>query len=102
LLNAKQELNSKISKAGYSRFFFVFLFQTYLFTFVKNIIKMLGSILLGFLGGLGGSEVILIVAIILLMFGGRKIPELMKGLGKGIREFKDASKGIEEKKDVQN
>jgi sec-independent protein translocase protein TatA len=61
---------------------------------------MLASILLGFLGGLGGSEVILIVAIILLMFGGRKIPELMKGLGKGIKEFKDASKGVEEKKDL--
>jgi sec-independent protein translocase protein TatA len=62
---------------------------------------MLAYLLLGFLGGLGGSEVILIVAIILLMFGGRKIPELMKGLGKGIREFKDASKGIEEKNDAQ-
>jgi sec-independent protein translocase protein TatA len=61
---------------------------------------MLATILLGFLGGLGGSEVILIVAIILLMFGGRKIPELMKGLGKGIKEFKDASKGVEEKNDV--
>lgn len=61
---------------------------------------MLASILLGFLGGLGGSEVILIVAIILLMFGGRKIPELMKGLGKGIKEFKDASKGVEEKNDL--
>ncbi len=57
---------------------------------------MLTTVLLGFLGGLGGSEVILIVAIILLMFGGKKIPELMKGLGKGIREFKDASKGTEE------
>jgi sec-independent protein translocase protein TatA len=63
---------------------------------------MLSYILLGFLGGLGGSEVILIVAIILLMFGGKKIPELMRGLGKGIREFKDASKGIEEKKDLPN
>jgi sec-independent protein translocase protein TatA len=62
---------------------------------------MLATILLGFLGGLGGSEVILIVAIILLMFGGRKIPELMKGLGKGIKEFKDASKGVEEKNDIQ-
>ena len=57
---------------------------------------MLGSILLGFLGGLGGSEVILIVAIILLMFGGRKIPELMKGLGGGIKEFKKAAKGEDE------
>jgi sec-independent protein translocase protein TatA len=79
-----------------------FFYQTYLIIFVKKLKQMLASILLGFLGGLGGSEVILIVAIILLMFGGRKIPELMRGLGKGIREFKDASKGIEEKKDVQN
>ncbi len=38
----------------------------------------------------GGSEWILIVVILLLLFGGKKIPELMKGLGKGIREFKDA------------
>ena len=45
--------------------------------------------------GLGGFEIILILAIVLLLFGGRKIPELMKGLGQGIREFKDASKGQE-------
>ncbi len=44
-------------------------------------------------GMLGPWQVILIVAIVLLMFGGKKIPELMKGLGKGIKEFKDASKG---------
>ncbi len=61
---------------------------------------MLTTVLLGFLGGLGGSEVILIVAIILLMFGGKKIPELMKGLGKGIKEFKDASKGTEENSEL--
>jgi len=42
---------------------------------------------------LGGQEIIIIALILLLLFGGRKIPELMKGLGKGIREFKDASKG---------
>ena len=54
---------------------------------------MLNTVLLGILGGLGSTEIILIVAIILLMFGGKKIPELMKGLGKGIKEFKDASKG---------
>ena len=53
---------------------------------------------------LGGQEILIIALILLLLFGGRKIPELMKGLGKGIREFKDASKGgtegekIEEKK----
>jgi len=45
------------------------------------------------LGILGGQEIIIIALILLLLFGGRKIPELMKGLGKGIREFKDASKG---------
>ena len=61
---------------------------------------MLTTVLLGFLGGLGGSEVILIVAIILLMFGGKKIPELMKDLGKGIKEFKDASKGTEENSEL--
>ncbi|MCX6274572.1 MAG: twin-arginine translocase TatA/TatE family subunit [Bacteroidetes bacterium] len=50
------------------------------------------------LGILGGQEVIIIALILLLLFGGRKIPELMKGLGKGIREFKDASKGEENDK----
>ena len=42
--------------------------------------------------GLGPMEIVLIVAVILLLFGGRKIPELMKGLGQGMREFKKASK----------
>ena len=45
------------------------------------------------LGVFGPWQVILIVAIVLLLFGGKKIPELMKGLGKGVKEFKDASKG---------
>lgn len=45
------------------------------------------------MGRLGPTEIILIVAVILLMFGGKKIPELMKGLGNGIKEFKNASKG---------
>ncbi len=44
------------------------------------------------MGKLGATEIILIVAVILLLFGGKKIPELMKGLGSGIKEFKDASK----------
>lgn len=56
---------------------------------------MINNILLG-LFGLGGSEITIILVIVLLMFGGRKIPELMKGLGKGIKEFKDASKGTGE------
>jgi sec-independent protein translocase protein TatA len=52
------------------------------------------SILLGFLGGIGGTEIFFIILVLLLFFGGKRIPELAKGLGKGIREFKDASKGI--------
>ena len=45
------------------------------------------------MGRMGPTEWILILAVILLMFGGKKIPELMKGLGNGINEFKKASKG---------
>jgi sec-independent protein translocase protein TatA len=45
------------------------------------------------MGKLGAFEIILILAVVLLLFGGKKIPELMKGLGKGMKEFKDASKG---------
>jgi len=48
------------------------------------------NITLGFMPG--GSEWILIIAVVLLLFGGKKIPELMKGLGSGIKEFKNASK----------
>ena len=44
------------------------------------------------MGKLGATEIILIIAVVLLLFGGKKIPELMKGLGSGIKEFKDASK----------
>ena len=47
------------------------------------------------LGMFGTQEIILIAIVLLLLFGGKKIPELARGLGKGIREFKDASKGIE-------
>ena len=45
-----------------------------------------------FLGVVGTWQVVIIVALILLLFGGKKIPELMRGLGTGIREFKDATK----------
>lgn len=50
------------------------------------------------LGVVGGWQVILILGIVVLIFGGKKIPELMKGLGQGVKEFKDASKGEAEKK----
>jgi len=42
---------------------------------------------------IGVTEILLILLIVLLLFGGRKIPELLKGLGRGVKEFKDASKG---------
>jgi len=45
-----------------------------------------------FLGWVGGYEWILIILVVVLLFGGRKIPELMKGLGNGIKEFKNATK----------
>ncbi len=48
------------------------------------------------LGTIGGTEWIVIIAVVLLLFGGKKIPELMKGLGGGIKEFKKAAKGEEE------
>ncbi len=43
-------------------------------------------------GFIGPQEIIIILIIVLLLFGGRKIPELMKGLGKGMKEFKEATK----------
>ncbi len=55
--------------------------------------KMTQSFILGILGGLGAPEIIIILVIVLLLFGGKKIPELMKGLGRGVKDFKDASKG---------
>lgn len=48
---------------------------------------------------LGPGQIVLILLVVLLLFGGKKIPELMKGLGKGIQEFKNASK--EEEKDKE-
>lgn len=51
--------------------------------------------ILGFFN-LGGTEIILIVFVILLLFGGKKIPELMKGIGKGVRSFKQGMNEIEE------
>lgn len=52
--------------------------------------------LLLFFGNIGTGEVIVIALAILLLFGGRKIPELMKGIGKGVRSFKDGINGLEE------
>lgn len=53
-------------------------------------------------GIIGPQELIVVLVVVVLMFGGTKIPELMKGLGKGIKEFKNASKAEEEpKKDAE-
>ena len=51
------------------------------------------------LGAVGPLQITLIVVVVLLLFGGRKIPELMRGLGSGIKEFKNATKENEDKAD---
>ena len=51
--------------------------------------------MLCFIGGLGLSEVLVIALVVLLFFGGKKIPELMKGLGKGVRSFKEGMKEVQ-------
>ncbi|NVN94524.1 MAG: twin-arginine translocase TatA/TatE family subunit [Bacteroidetes bacterium] len=51
------------------------------------------------LGILGGQEIILIIIAILILFGGKKIPELMRGIGKGINEFTKAKDGIYDNED---
>ncbi len=48
------------------------------------------------LGSIGTGEIILIALVVLLLFGGKKIPELMKGLGKGVKSFKDGVKGLDD------
>ena len=48
-----------------------------------------------FIGGIGMQEVLLIVLVVLLFFGGKKIPELMKGIGKGVRSFKEGMNNME-------
>ena len=52
--------------------------------------------------GLGTTEILVIALIILLLFGGRKIPELMKGLGKGVKSFKDGMKEVEKDVDIND
>ena len=52
------------------------------------------------IGGIGMQEILVIALIVLLLFGGKKIPELMKGIGKGVRSFKDGVNGLE--KEIDN
>ena len=49
-----------------------------------------------FLGNLGTGEIVISAIVVLLLFGGKKIPELMKGIGKGVKNFKDGVKGLED------
>lgn len=67
----------------------VIIFDTQLRTMVQN----------SLLGMLGTNEIIIILVIVLLMFGGKKIPELMRGLGRGVREFNDAKTNV--KKEIE-
>lgn len=53
-----------------------------------------------FFGNIGGGEIFVVTLVILLLFGGKKIPELMRGLGKGVKSFKDGLNSIE--KDINN
>ena len=62
---------------------------------------MISSIFLVLIGILGGGEIILLAIVIILLFGAKRIPDLARGIGKGIKEFKDARNGVdpeEEKK----
>lgn len=52
--------------------------------------------ILAFIGGVGFQEVLLIAVVVLLFFGGKKIPELMKGLGKGVKSFKEGMREVED------
>jgi len=58
--------------------------------FIQNLRENLEA-----MGAIGPSQIILIALIVLLLFGGKKIPELMRGLGKGVKEFKDATNNEE-------
>ena len=54
------------------------------------------------IAGLGMQEILFILLIVLLFFGGKKIPELMKGLGKGVKSFKDGMNGVEDNLDLNS
>ena len=60
---------------------------------ITDIVSIMGSFL--FLGNIGAGEILIIALVVLLFFGGRKIPELMKGLGKGVKSFKDGMNEVE-------
>ena len=53
-----------------------------------------------FIGNIGAGEIIIVALVVLLLFGGKKIPELMKGIGKGVKSFKDGLKEVEKDIDL--
>ena len=69
-------------------------FYIFLFTLVEKIIMILSNLFLA----IGPGQIAIIVVLVLLFFGGKKIPELMKGLGSGIKEFK---KGVKEEDSIE-
>src|SRR5215470_4037807 len=75
--------------------FFAFLFllpEYYLVSYISSYICFHFKNLL--MGNLGFQEILLIAVVVLVLFGGRKIPEFMKGLGRGVREFNDAKNNV--------
>jgi len=62
---------------------------------INNFAKFVSMHSLLFLGNIGAGEIVIIALVVLLLFGGKKIPELMKGLGKGVKSFKDGMNEIE-------
>ena len=54
------------------------------------------------LGNIGAGEIVIVALVVLLLFGGKKIPELMKGLGKGVKSFKDGMKEVEKDLDINS
>ena len=76
---------------------YCFIVFNYLVSLLLNYPIMTHPVLLGMLGT---NEIIIILVIVLLLFGGRKIPELMRGLGKGVREFNDAKSNV--KKEIED
>ena len=55
-----------------------------------------------FLGGIGWGEIVVIALVVLLFFGGKKMPEMRRGIGKGVKSFKDGMNGVEEKEEEKN
>ncbi len=68
------------------------LYDDFFYNFASEYINTTGMIQSLFIGGIGLPEILVIALVVLLLFGGKKIPELMKGLGKGVRSFKEGLK----------